>query len=124
MNKSTAKKVKKKATKKTQPKKGRKTGTTVKKAVLNRVTAMNKGPLQTPPQRKTKYQICAQFIKENSGKYSKAEIVSILEKEYGICKGTGSTCFCEFMNPRYKPQWLEEEMWIDGGKVYLAKKKH
>ena len=65
------KKEKKKVTKKKQSKKG----------LIQRIETLNRGELKTKSQRKTKYQICAEFIIKNSGKYSKAEIVDILEKE-------------------------------------------
>ena len=88
------------------------------KKVLARVTAINKADLKEKP--KTKYQLAAHFIKENSGKYSKKEIVELLQEKHGIVPGTGSTIFCAFMNDKYKPGWLRERMTVDKkGRVHL-----
>ena len=89
-----------------------------KKTVLARVTKLNRGPLKEKA--KTKYQIAAQFIKENTGQYTKGEIVKLLHEKHGIVPGTGSTVFSAFINEKYKPQWLKETMTVDSaGKVHL-----
>ena len=88
-----------------------------KKEALNRVTKLNRAPLKEKP--KTRYEIAAQFIKENSGKYSRTEIIKLLHEKHGITPGTGGTVFSAFMNDKYKPQWLKEEMTIKEGKVFL-----
>ena len=107
--------------KKSTAKTGKKKGTTVKKATLNRVTKLNRAPLKTQPKNKTQYMVMAEWVKKHSGQYSKKEIIEHLEKPpYSITPGTSSTTFCQFMNKRYKPDWAKLEMTIDKeGRVHL-----
>ena len=88
--------------------------------VIKNVEALNRAPLKTKPPKKSKYMIAAEFIKENSGQYTKGEIVKLLHEKHSITPGTGSTVFSAFMNDKYKPSWLKETMTVDSeGKVHL-----
>ena len=88
-----------------------------KKTVLGRVREINRAELKEKP---TKYRIAYNFIKENSGQYTRGEIVTLLHEKHGITPGTGSTVFSAFMNKKYKPSWATLEMTVDSkGKVYL-----
>ena len=88
--------------------------------VIERVTKINRAELNVIPKQKTKYEVAYEFIKENSGKFSRKEIIEHLEKPpYNITKGTSSTTFCQFMNKKYRPAWAELNMTIKEGKVFL-----
>ena len=88
------------------------------RTVMKRVAELNRGPLKEKP--KTKYEVAYNFIKEHSGMYSRKQIIEHLEKPpYNITAGTSSTCFCQFMNKRYRPAWATLDMTIKEGKVFL-----
>ena len=101
MTKKISEKVKKKVKKKS------------KKTVLARVAKINRAELKVIPKEKTKYEIAYDFIKENSGKFTRKEIIEHFEKQlYSITRGTSSTTFCQFMNEKYRPAWANRIRYV------------
>jgi hypothetical protein len=100
------------------------------KAKSNKGTAKAKAdtaPKATKEKKISKVELMVNWIRKNSGKYTKKEIVEKLGLELGIVPGTAGTIFSYCQNEKFHPEFWkatgEEMVTTDDKKVVIRKKK-